>query len=177
MGNGENANISFSEFLRAVYVAIPLLHVFGDRKYSSLIEQTSRPKPRSGREDWREHLSFIPPGLLADAADRRIFLSAAFLVAFFPTTTSKYLKPQHPNGSHAMQHIPKTCGGDLKSGLQLSEGCDAWLHVQGATQHVILSQEETVGKPEAHVLGQQKGSPARGKKQRTKYRTGLHLNK
>lgn len=42
MGDGENANMRFSEFLRAVYVAIPLLHMFWDKKYSSLIEQTSR---------------------------------------------------------------------------------------------------------------------------------------
>jgi len=62
-----------------------------------------------------------------------------------------------------MHCIQKTCGGDLKPGLQLSEGQDAWLHLQGARQQVILSQEETVVKAETHVLGQQIGSPTREK--------------
>lgn len=62
-----------------------------------------------------------------------------------------------------MTHIQKTCGGDLKPGLQLSDGCNAWPHLQGATQQIILSQEEREGNAEVHLLGQQKGFSARGK--------------
>lgn len=40
MGDSENANMRFSEF--EISVCIPLLHMFWDKKYSSLTEQTSR---------------------------------------------------------------------------------------------------------------------------------------
>lgn len=61
-----------------------------------------------------------------------------------------------------MYHIQKTCGGDLKPGLRLSEGRDTWSHLQGATQQVIVSQEGTASKAEMHVVGHQKTSSARG---------------
>lgn len=61
-----------------------------------------------------------------------------------------------------MYHIQKTCGGDLKPGLRLSEGRDTWSRLQGATQQVILSQEGTASKAEMHVVGHQKTSSARG---------------
>lgn len=123
VGNGENANISFSELLRGVYLAFPLLRMFRDTKCSSPTEQTSRPKPKKWKS-WVKRASQFYPTRSAGrhSVQKGIFQSAAFLVAFIPTTTSEYLKAQFPNSSHAVHHIQETRGGDLKPSLQLSEG-------------------------------------------------------
>lgn len=60
VGNGENADFTFSGLLRAVHSTIPLLNLFWYTTCSSLIEQTNGPNPKSGRVGLREHLSFIP---------------------------------------------------------------------------------------------------------------------
>lgn len=59
---------------------------------------------------------------------------------------------------YAVHDIQKACAGDLKPGFQFFEGWDPW-----TTQQLILSQKEMAGKAGAHVPGQQKGLPARGK--------------
>lgn len=67
-------------------------------------------------EELREHLSFIHLGLLADVADR-IVLPVAFVVAFIPTTISRYLKNQHPNGSPCCASHQKSLWRWLKTRL------------------------------------------------------------
>lgn len=93
-------------------------------------------------EELREHLNFIPLGLLADLADRRIFLpfSNLFWLPSFPPQYPNIWKTNIQMALYAMHHIQKACASDLKPGFQFSEGWDPRPHLQGTTQQLILSQ-------------------------------------
>lgn len=126
-------------------------------------------------EELREHLSFIYLRLPADVA-YRIFLPVAFLVAFIPTTISRYLKNQHPNGSPCYASHPKSLWRWLKTRLPV------FWRVGPVT---TSTRKNTAANSEPKGDGRQGWSTCtttrertacQRKMQRTKY-SGHHLNK
>lgn len=94
VGNGENANISFSELLRVVYLAFPLLRMFRDTKCSSPTEQTSRPKPKKWKSWVKRASQFYPTRSAGRHSVRKGFSSLLpFWLPSFPPQRLNIWKP------------------------------------------------------------------------------------
>lgn len=158
VGNGENANISFSELLRVVYLAFPLLRMFRDTKCSSPTEQTSRPKPKKWKSWVKRASQFYPTRSAGRHSVQKGFSS--LLPFWLPSFPPQRLNIWKPN----FQTAPMPCITSRKLVEVTWNRASSFL--RGKTSgHIYKEQrgrEEAAGKAEEHKVGQQKGSRPRG---------------